>query len=146
MRNANLNPAHRSRSGAVLFEMAIVLPLLLSLTFGACEWGYFIFAKNALQGAAREGARAAIVTGGTASAVQTAVDTAMLNSGFAQSKYTRPPTITDQNGVTINFATVTSGTPIIVTVSSTWGTIGFTPSLTISSGKAMSAAVTMRKE
>src|SRR3954471_17806778 len=83
----------RFRSGNAVLDMALVMPILIGLTFGACEYGYALYVKHSLQAAAREGARAAIVSGATATDVQTAVDDSMLASGFAQAKYTRPPTI-----------------------------------------------------
>src|SRR5213080_1747759 len=83
----------RFRSGNAILDMALVLPLLIGLTFGAVEYGYALYIKHSLQAAAREGARAAIVAGATATDVQTAVDSSMAAAGFAQSKYTRPPTI-----------------------------------------------------
>src|SRR3954454_15757458 len=83
----------RFRSGNAVLDMALVLPLLIALTFGAVEYGYALYIKHSLQAAAREGARAAIVSGATASDVQTAVDSSMLAAGFGQTKYTRPPSI-----------------------------------------------------
>src|SRR4051812_10581456 len=86
----------RLRGNAVL-DLALVMPVLLGLTFGAMEYGYALYLKHTLQGAAREGARAAVVAGATAQNVQDAVDGAMNAAGFAQAKYVRPPTITATN-------------------------------------------------
>ena len=135
----------RFRSGNAVLDMALVMPILIGLTFGACEYGYALYVKHSLQAAAREGARAAIVSGATATDVQTAVDTSMAASGFAQAKYTRPPTIAPAG-----WTTAAAGTTITVTVSTTWGTIGVHVLPTylggISNSKAMSGATTMRKE
>ena len=49
------------RSGNAVLDLAFILPILLALTMGAVQYGYALFVKHALQGAAREGARAAIV-------------------------------------------------------------------------------------
>ena len=84
----------RFRSGNAVLDMALVLPILIGLTFGAVEYGYALYIKHSLQASAREGARAAIVSGATASDVQTAVDNSMAAAGFGTSKYTRPPTVT----------------------------------------------------
>src|SRR4051812_6778337 len=81
----------RFRSGNAVLDMALVLPLLIMITFGAVEYGFALYLKHSLQSAAREGARAAIVAGATATNVQDAVDASMLAAGFAQAKYTRPP-------------------------------------------------------
>ena len=135
----------RNRSGNAVLDMALVMPVLIYLTFGACEYGYALYCKHSLQAAAREGARAAIVSGAVASDVQTAVDSSMLASGFAQSKYTRPPTITPSG-----WASSAAGTTVQVTVNTTWGSIGvhLLPSGMggISNSKALSGATTMRKE
>jgi len=138
---------HRSRrrSGNALLDMAFVLPILLALTFGAVEYGYAIYVKHALQGAAREGARASIVAGATAAQVQAAVDNSMQTAGFPQTKYTRPATVTPANWIS-----AASGTTIRVEVKATWSTIGVhvLPQAMggISPAKELKSATTMRKE
>jgi Flp pilus assembly protein TadG len=135
----------KRRSGGALIELMLMMPLLLALSFGAGEYGYAMYIKHTLQGAAREGSRAAVVSGATAADVQTAVDSAMLAAGFAQSKYTRPPTISPST-----WTTATTGTAISVTVTAQWGTIGFSvlPSWLggIPTTKSISGVTTMRKE
>lgn len=54
----NLN----NKKGAALVEMAIILPLLLLIVFGICEFGRALFIKNTINLAAREGARRASVS------------------------------------------------------------------------------------
>ena len=135
----------RFRSGNAVLDMALVMPLLIALTFGAVEYGFALYIKHSLQAAAREGARAAVVSGATATDVQTAVDSSMLAAGFAQSKYTRPPTIAPSG-----WATASAGTTVTVTVSTTWGTAGckVLPNYLggIPTTKTLSGATTMRKE
>jgi Flp pilus assembly protein TadG len=139
------NNRKRFRSGNALLDMAFVLPILLMLTFGAVEYGYALYIKHSLQSAAREGARAAIVSGATATDVQTAVDSSMQASGFVQAKYTRPPTIAPAG-----WATAAAGTTVTVTVRTTWGTAGVSVLPTILGGiptsKQLQGATTMRKE
>jgi Flp pilus assembly protein TadG len=134
----------RRRGNAVL-DMALVMPLLIGLTFGAVEYGYALYIKHSLQSAAREGARAAIVAGATATNVQQAVDDSMAAAGFAQSKYTRPPTITPAN-----WTSAAAGTTITVSVTTSWGTAGISVLPTylggISNAKTLTGATTMRKE
>ena len=138
---------HRSRrrSGNALLDMAFVLPILLALTFGAVEYGYAIYVKHALQGAAREGARVAMLAGATQAQVQAAIDNSMQTAGFPQSKYTRPATITPANWVTS-----TAGTSIRVEVKATWGTVGVHVLPQVMGGinptKELQSATTMRKE
>ena len=45
------------RRGGAILEAALVLPILLALSFGMVEYGYYFFVKHTLQGAARDGAR-----------------------------------------------------------------------------------------
>ena len=50
-----------SRRGQSVVEFAFVLPLLLLLTFGMIEFGFFIYNKQIITNAAREGARIGII-------------------------------------------------------------------------------------
>ena len=143
----------RFRGGNAILDMAFVLPILIGLTFGAVEYGYALYLKHSLQSAAREGARAAIVSGATATNVQDAVDSSMLAAGFAQSKYTRPPTIEySTNGTTwsTSWASAVAGNSIRVSVTTTWGTAGVHVLPTylggIGDGKVLTGSTTMRKE
>lgn len=131
------------RSGVAVVEMALLLPLLLAFTLGAAEYGYAIYVKHTLTAAAREGARTAVVVGATLTDVQTAVTNVMSSSGFAQSEYTWPPTITPST-----WATAPAGTTITVQVQATWGQIGISvlPAGGIPKTKTVSAATAMRKE
>jgi Flp pilus assembly protein TadG len=52
----------RRRSAAETLELALALPLLLVLAFGTIEFGYWFYLEHNFQAAAREGARAAIVS------------------------------------------------------------------------------------
>lgn len=148
MREANHKTSPRRlrfRGGNAVLEMALVMPVLIALTFGCVTYGYAMFLKHSLQSASREGARAAIVSGATATDVQNAVDASMLAAGFAQSTYTRPPTISPSN-----WASSGAGTMVTVTVQTTWGAAGFNvlPSDLggIASSKIVSGGTTMRKE
>ena len=50
-----------NQKGATAVEFAIVLSLLITLIFGIIEFGLFIFNRQVITNAAREGARAGIV-------------------------------------------------------------------------------------
>jgi hypothetical protein len=52
----------RKEKGQVLVEMALMLPLLLFLTFGIIDYSYRMFTISILNFAAKAGARAASVT------------------------------------------------------------------------------------
>ncbi|HEY0715311.1 MAG TPA: TadE family protein [Polyangia bacterium] len=47
--------------GVAAVEFALLLPILLGVTLGAIDWGYFFFVKQRVVNAAREGARAGAV-------------------------------------------------------------------------------------
>ena len=51
----------RCQQGASAVEFALVLPLLLLLTFGIIEFGILLYDKAVITNASREGARAGIV-------------------------------------------------------------------------------------
>jgi Flp pilus assembly protein TadG len=125
--------------------MTLVLGLLLSLTFGAVEFGHYFFVKNTLQGAAREGARAAIPAAATNADVQVAVNNSLKAAGFSVSKYT----IKIRNAADtadVNVATQPAGAGILVRVSGAWGTVGIRPMGMIDAKNYVKGAAVMRKE
>jgi Flp pilus assembly protein TadG len=136
----------RHRRGGAVLETAITLSLIMSLTFGMVEFGYCYYCKNMLVGAAREGARKAIVAGSAASDVTTAVANALASTKWPSSYYT--VAITDTSNNPINLSTAAVGTQVQVTVSASWGTIGkgFSPLQLISASKQVAGVCVMRKE
>jgi Flp pilus assembly protein TadG len=54
----------KDNKGAALVELALILPLLLLVVFGICEFGWAMYVDNTLNRAAREGARSASVMTG----------------------------------------------------------------------------------
>jgi Flp pilus assembly protein TadG len=134
-----------NRPGGAILEMALTLALLLNLTFGMVEFGYYFYVKNSFANAAREGARAGIVPGATNSSVTTAVTNSLTACKFPASSYTTA--IADSTGNN-NVALDTVGSTITITVSATWSTIGagYRPLNLISSSKTVSAPVTMAHE
>ena len=139
--------SHR-RSANTMIEMVLMMPIFLGLSFGAVEYGYAMYIKHMLQGASREGVRAAIIQGATITDVQKAVDDAMSAGGFASNKY-RPITVSPANWSTLGL-----GTTITVTTSAQWGTIGVSAlpdtllgiPVAIPKTKIISASSVMRKE
>lgn len=121
--------------------MVLVISILVNLSFGAVEFGYYFFVKNTMQGAAREGARAAIVAGATDSAVDSAVNSALSAAGMDAANFVI--------SISPDLSTSpTAGTYMTVTVTEIWGTIGqgFRPLSLIGGGKTVLAAAVMRKE
>jgi Flp pilus assembly protein TadG len=133
----------RRRSGAALIEMAMVLTLLMLLTFGGVEFGDVYFKKNTLQGAAREGARAAIVAGADNTKVTTAVSNVLKAAGITTG-FTIA--ITDTNDATVTVSSVTAGDPIKVKVSAKWKNIGVRPLGIMSGENTITGSAVMRKE
>ncbi len=137
-----MNRTYRpSRRGNAVLETALVLPILLALSFGLVEFGYFFYVKHNLQGAAREGARVAITPSATNTDVTNAILAALTPAGLHTSGYT----------VTLDPSDVSAaatGSNITVTVSCTWGTVGagFRPMGLISAGKSVTGVAVMRKE
>jgi Flp pilus assembly protein TadG len=133
----------RVRRGAAILETAVVMSLLIMLSFGTAEYGYFFFVKNMLMGAAREGARAAITSTSSNTDVNTAVANVMTAAHIPSNQYT---VVTSPSTV----AGTTAGTAITVTVTCTWGTVGITPLPTsmggIATSKQVVGAAVMRRE
>jgi Flp pilus assembly protein TadG len=137
-----------ARRGNALLETAIVLPVLLSLAFGTVEFGYYFFVKNTVQGAAREGARAAIISTSAYTDVTGAVTSSLTAAGINTSTTTVQRT---SSGVTTtitsaNYSTITSGDSVTVTVSVLWSNVGFSPLGIIASNKQVTGTAVMRRE
>ena len=141
-----INRRRNGRRGAAIIEMALVLTLLLNLTFGMVEFGYYMYVKNSFANAAREGVRACMVPGAVNSDVTTAVTNALSGAKFPANSYSS--SITDTSGNSLDVSTTTQGSSIEVTVSGTWGTVGngFRPLKLIGSTKTVSSLCVMRKE
>lgn len=133
--------ALRRRFGGSVLEMVLTLTILLNLTFGAVEFGYYYFCKNTIESASREGARAAIVSGAADSDVTTAVNAVLTAAGLTPANFTTSisPDLTTNP---------TAGTSITITITGNWGTVGsgFRPLGIIGSNKTLTGASVMRKE
>lgn len=132
-------PKGLCRWGGAILETALVLPVLMSVTFGGIEFGYFYWIQSTVQGAARNGVRAGIVSGATNTDVTNAVNAELTAAGLKTSAYT----ITTSPS---SIAAVTAGTNITVTVSSTWSQVGFKVLGLISSSQSVSGSCVMRHE
>jgi Flp pilus assembly protein TadG len=141
----NIQRPGRRRGNAVM-EAALVLPLLLTLTFGTVEYGYFFYVKHTLQGAARDGTRVAILPSSTLTSVTTAVGNTMTSAGFASNTYTTTVTNGSTGATISNLSTITTGTAIKVQVTCTWGTVGIRPMAMINPAKQVVGFTIMVKE
>jgi Flp pilus assembly protein TadG len=133
----------KQRRGGAVLETALVMGVLIMLSFGTAEYGYFFFVKNILAGAARDGVRAAIPSSAANSDVLSAIGTAMTAAHIPSTQYTVTLSPTD-------ISTATTGTAVSVTITCSWGTVGVTP-LPVSMGgipttKQVTAVAVMRKE
>jgi Flp pilus assembly protein TadG len=135
----------RLRRGGALVEMALVLLPLMWISMGSIEFGYFFFIKHNVQAAARDGVRAGIANGAGNNDVTAAVARVMNAAGLGSSGYTVSIT-NPTNGNALNIATASAGTPVRVTVSCSWGTVGVRPMGFISNSKQVQGATVMRKE
>lgn len=134
-----------ARRGNAVLDAALVLPILLSLTFGTIEYGYFFFVKHSLQGAAREGCRAAIVPSADNTQVTQAVAAALKAAGLNSSL----TSLDAKFNMTLTPATVagqSAGTSITVQLDASWGSIGVRPLGLISADKTVRGVTVMRKE
>ena len=91
--NTNLKPKNVRRATTVV-EMAVMAPLFVTAMLGVIEVGYAFMVKQTVTQAAREGARAAALPGGTLDDVNAAVDAAM---GAAHLEKLTPPPGYDPN-------------------------------------------------
>jgi Flp pilus assembly protein TadG len=137
---------HRGNS---VIELAIVLTILLSLSFGTVEFGYYFYVKNTLIGAAREGAREAITPTSTNTTVTNAAKAVLTAAGMNSVNFT----FTIRNSADtadVDVTTVAEGTAILVKVYGSWGTVGVHalsgPLGGIGSGKLVTGTAIMRKE
>jgi Flp pilus assembly protein TadG len=106
------------RRGSSVLEFVLVLPILIMLSFGIVDYGYFFYVKNTLQGTAEAGVRAAIPATATNSTVTTVVSNMLTAAGLQNSGYTVAFNPTD-------VSTASAGTTVTVTVTINWGNVSF---------------------
>jgi Flp pilus assembly protein TadG len=69
-----------TRRGAVIVEMALVLPIFLALVLGIIEFGRGLMVAQLVTNAAREGARKAILDGSTNSDITSTIQSLLATS------------------------------------------------------------------
>ncbi len=79
------------RRGATVVEFAFIAPVLFLVVFASIEFGRAMMAVHALEGAAREGCRVAIIKGATAEAVEDKVASLMDVVGISDYTMTMDP-------------------------------------------------------
>lgn len=137
--------AHDRRRGMEVVEVAVILPLIVLITFGMAEYGWYFYKGEQVNNAARVGARKAILADATLDQVRTAVQNSLTNSGFFSPGYTWNP-----GWVTVGPAgwqTATSGTAITVSVSVPYKeVVPLTGLLDFAIPDTLHASVSMAKE
>lgn len=139
----SLVSAGRKRRGSSVLEFVLVLPILIMLSLGVVDYGYFFYVKNTLQGAAEAAARAAIPPTATNSSVTTVVSNMMTAAGLQNSGYTVTFSPSD-------VSTASAGSSVSVTINLTWGNVSFKALSSgyggISSSKQVTGTAVMIKE
>jgi Flp pilus assembly protein TadG len=86
-------PSNSFRQGATTVEFALVLPILLVLVFGSMEFTRVNQVSNAAAFAAYQACRQAIITGGNATAAQTAAQNVLNTMSIGTSTITITPSV-----------------------------------------------------
>jgi len=68
--------------GAAVVELAVVLPLLLTIVFGIIEFGWIFMVRETLTNASREGCRVAVLQGSTDQNINNQVAASMAGAGL----------------------------------------------------------------
>ena len=106
----------KSQAGQAMVEMALVLPILVVLVGGILDFGWLFYNKIALNNAAREGARYAVIHYTTSPEWKN--DTiALMNSSYSGVE-TATATVYEPSNSQIK-ATMTADVPILTGVAST---------------------------
>jgi Flp pilus assembly protein TadG len=125
------------RRGTAAVEFALVAPVFFIFLMGTIEFGRVMMVQNVLIAAAREGARAAIIKGATASSVTAKANNYAATAGVPSTTTTVEPS---------NLATATSATPIKVTVSVNFNDVSWLPAPWFLNDKMLAGSTSMRLE
>ena len=107
----------RRRLGGSVLEIVLVMPILLMLSLGLVDYGYFMYVKNTEQGAAQAAARAASMASATNSSTTAVITNMMTAAGLQNSGYQVTFSPSD-------VSTAAAGSTVTVTVSCNWGQAG----------------------
>jgi Flp pilus assembly protein TadG len=124
------------RQGAATVELALLLPVLVTILVGALEIGNMFSVKSALQNAAREGARRAVLPLATQQSVTTSCNESLAATGLTGVSVAIYPSPNSAK----------SGTMISVSVSTQYSQNSWLPSGGIMGDKQLISTVVMRKE
>lgn len=111
--------SHRVARGVVLMEAALVMMLLVLVTFGAMEYGWMFSKSGELANAAQQGARVGMRAHATTAEVRDAVTELMDRAGLGGTGYTLAIDPTD-------VSTAESGDWVTVTVTMPYSSVALT--------------------
>ncbi len=130
----------RRRAGASAVEMALVVPIFVTLLLGQIESSRLGMVAQLITTAAREGCRVAILPGAQQSDVQNRVTAVLSGSGISVGTVT--PTC--PSGYTWN--TAPGGTPITVSLSVPFSQVSWLGTPFFLNGATVSASATLSSE
>lgn len=129
----------RKDSGIVAVETALILPLLLLLTFGLIEYGWLFLKSQEITNAARRGARVAVRADSTSSDVISAISDIMTASDLGGSGY--QVTITPSE-----ISSMSPGDVIIVQITLPYANVSLTGTPIVPTPANVQASVSMARE
>jgi hypothetical protein len=134
-------PCRRNRQGAAVVEFAVIAPVFFLVVLGMIEIGRAVMVEQVLTNASREGARAAVLDGATATDVKNQVVDYMKKGGI-------PAATTDMVTLTpADPASATNGTPVTVTIQIQFSKVTWLPKpWFISGSKNLTSTSVMRRE
>jgi Flp pilus assembly protein TadG len=135
--------ASSRRRGAAVVEFAIVAPVLIMLLLGMIEFGRVMMAMELLNNAARNGARAAVLSGSTTSSVQDAVTQTLTGTSVTGAS---TPVIKVNGSSSTDLSAALAGDQISVTVSVTTSNVSWLPNALFLGNKTLTTTVVMRHE
>ncbi len=126
-----------ARRGAAIVEFALIAPVFFALILGIIEFGRMLMVEQILINAAREGARAATISGESDAQVTTVVSTYLANSNISGYTQTLSPTLASSPA---------SGSALTLTVSVPCQTVSWLGGSTWFNGKTLTQSVVMVKQ
>src|SRR5439155_9649998 len=112
-----IHPRRRFAGGNALIETVLALTVLLSVAMGSVEFGQFLYIKHAFNSAARDAARAGIVSTGTQAKVVTAITNALQQANVTYNSSWLTMTDLTTGATVSDVATVTSGDTLQISLS-----------------------------
>ena len=142
--------ANHSR-GTVAAELALVLPVILLVTFGAIRYGWFFHKAQQVTNAARYGARVAIRAGVSTATVENTIHALLDNADIAKSGSYSGDWDTDGYKLEIGSLQVDVTEPVTVTITVYKDDVDILPinflfGYDIGKNRVIGASVTMAKE